>query len=118
MPPIARLIAATTIVGAAFGAVPAQAIEVNCVEASRYKHIMRIFGNDNARFAAFFRTTTSQMPHPESCRALIVTGRVNRFERGQENEDFAKLAQALVNGRGWVTTLYLASPGGNITTGL
>lgn len=111
-------IAAAALLSVAFGASPARAIEVSCVEASRYKHIMRIFGNDTARFAAFFRADPSKLPHPESCRALIVTGQVMKFDRGSENQDFTKLARVIANGGGWVTTLYLASPGGNVGTGL
>jgi hypothetical protein len=111
-------IAAVALLCTAFAASPAQAIEVACVEASRYKHIMRIFGNDTARFAAFFRSNPNQLPHPEACRALIVTGGVERFPRGTANQDFVKLAQAIAEGKGWVTTVYLASPGGSIATGL
>lgn len=39
---------------ACMGSVPAHAIEITCVEASKYKYIFRIFDNDPRSFARFF----------------------------------------------------------------
>lgn len=97
---------------------PARALSVDCIEASRYKYIYRIFNNDPARFAAYFGADPKQLPSGETCRALLVTGRVDRIPRDSSDNDVDRLVEAIRKGRGWVSTLYLASPGGSVAAGL
>lgn len=108
-----------SLAGAAVGAVPSHAIEVTCIEASRYKHIYRIFGNDRNRFAAYFGVDARRLPGPEICRAVVVTGAVEPARReNADDNDFTRLLQAIRQSDGWLATLYLVSPGGNILMGL
>lgn len=97
---------------------PARAMDVTCVEASRYKHLYRIFDNDPARFAAFFGIDVKRLPHPETCRAVLITGPIEPAARDGSENDFDRLLAAIRGGEGWLATLYLASPGGNVAMGL
>lgn len=124
MTPRLRLVHALCMAGALLGMALAAAssasaaTSVTCIEASRYKHLYRIFGNDPARFAAFFGTDPRRLPHPEACRAFLFTGTIDGAKRGERDDDFTRLATAIASGNGWVSTLYLASPGGNVSMGL
>lgn len=102
----------------AASAQPARALTVTCIEASRYKYIYRIFDNDRARFAAFFGADEKRLPPPEACRAMLLTGSIDRAGRDGEASDFDRLREAIEAERGWLATLYLASPGGNVVMGL
>ena len=57
----ARLTNCILAIGLAFSALllpglrSAAAIEVKCVEASRYKYLFQIFGNDRQRFANYLQ---------------------------------------------------------------
>ncbi len=98
---------------------PARALDVTCIEASRYKYLYRIFDNDRARFAEFFGADARRLPPPEACRAVILTGTIDKPQRGEsQGTDFDRLLAAIESGRGWLTTLYLATPGGNVGMGL
>jgi hypothetical protein len=99
-------------------AAPAQAMEVTCIEASRYKHIFRIFDNDPNRFATFFGADPHRLPSPEACRAVVVTGSIDATNEGDRNSDADRLIDAIRQGGGWLSTIYVASPGGNIAMGL
>jgi hypothetical protein len=95
---------------------PAQAaVEVTCVEASRYKYLYQIFDNDPGRFAAHFGVNQSQLPSPDACSAVVIAGTFEAPERGTEN-DVDRLIAAIQQGRGWLSTVYLASPGGKGST--
>ena len=99
----------------------ARALDVQCIEASKYKHLYLIFGNDRRKFAQYLRLNEASPPDPEVCRAVLVTGpiepRARSRERGQPT-DPDKLLQAVADNRGWLATVYLASGGGNIGAGL
>ncbi|BAT60067.1 hypothetical protein GJW-30_1_02602 [Variibacter gotjawalensis] len=94
----------------------AQAIELRCIEASRYKHLYRIFGDQN-RMAAFFGVNASQLPNPETCRAALLIEGVEKMKR-EGGDDFDMLLNMVRSSNGWLSTLYLGSPGGNVRTGL
>ncbi len=99
----------------------ARALEVQCIEASKYKHLYLIFGNDRRKLAQYLRLNEANLPDAEACRALFVSGpmepRARSRELGQPS-DSDKLLQAIAENRGWLVTIYLASGGGNIGTGL
>jgi len=100
---------------------PAQAVEITCIEASRYKYIYRIFGDDPRRFAKFFNIDPRSAPAPETCRAMLITGPIERLTREAvqaQSTDTDKLIAAIGANRGGLATLYLASPGGNVAAGL
>src|SRR5262245_41191829 len=90
----------------------AAAIDVQCIEASRYKHLWRIFGNDPKKFADYFQIDAKKLPDPELCRAGLVIGSI---ANGQEVE---KLLGFIIQNRGWLATLYLASSGGSVAEGV
>ena len=110
-------LAAASLAAVLSAAAPAHAIEVTCIEASRYKYIYRIFDNDRIRFATFFGVDARRLPGPETCRAVIVTGSIDAQE-GERSSDADRLVDAIRSGGGWLSTIYLASPGGNIGMGL
>jgi hypothetical protein len=107
-----------SLAGAVVGAAPAHAMEVSCIEASRYKHIYRIFGNDRKRFAAYFGVDARNLPGPEVCRAVVVTGAIDARRENADDNDFTRLLRLIRESDGWLATLYLVSPGGNIAMGL
>jgi hypothetical protein len=99
----------------------AAALEINCVEASKYKYLYLIFGNDRRKFASYLRVGDAKLPDGETCRAVLISGRMESRKRSQEIGeplDRDKLLDAVAMNRGWLATAYLASPGGNIGTGL
>ena len=100
----------------------ARALEVQCIEASKYKHLYLIFGNDRRKLAQYLRLNEANLPDAEACRALLVTGpmepRARSRELGQPS-DSDKLLQAIAidpnshdhSGRsGAVSALYFRSP--------
>src|SRR3954467_14301561 len=99
----------------------ARALDVQCIEASKYKHLYLIFGNDRRKLAQYLRLSETDLPDAEACRALLVTGvmepRARSRELGQPT-DSDKLLRAIAENRGWLATIFLASAGGNIGTGL
>jgi len=115
-----RAIMVAAVAGLSFllAAAPARAIQVRCIEASRYKHLYEIFDNDRDRFAAYFGVKASELPDGEVCRAVLVSSGVEPMKADDPENDFARLMFAVRQGGGWLATLYLASPGGNIWTGL
>jgi hypothetical protein len=99
----------------------ARALDVQCIEASKYKHLYLIFGNDRRKFAQYLRLSEASLPDPEVCRAVLVTGPIEPRARSRElgqPTDPDKLLQAIADNRGWLATIYLASGGGNIGAGL
>ena len=54
----------------------AAAIDIRCIEASKYKYLVQLFENDWDRLAAFAGVPVSQRPDPEACRAILITGRI------------------------------------------
>jgi hypothetical protein len=99
----------------------AAAIEIQCIEASKYKHLYRIFDDDPKKFAAFMQVDPSRLPGGETCRAILVTGRINSTKQSKDAgqiPDGDKLIAEIGKQQGWLATLYLASPGGSVGMGL
>src|SRR5262249_14223719 len=98
----------------------AHAIELRCVEASKYKYLYKIFGDDRQRFAEHLQVDASPPPRPEKCRAAVLTGRIERMTRDtpRGEGDADKLLSMISDNQGWFTTLYLGSGGGSIGSGL
>jgi hypothetical protein len=91
----------------------AAAIEVTCIEASKYKHLYKIFGGDARKFAAYLQIDPGRLPGPEHCRAALITGRIEQ----PSAQDAAKLADVIVQNEGWLATLHLSSGGGSVGSG-
>lgn len=99
----------------------AKAIEVQCIEASKYKYLYQMFDNDRAKFAEFLRVSASALPDGEVCRAGIITGKIEMSKEAREDgrdSDYKTLLSFIERNRGWLSQLYLASGGGNIGMGL
>jgi hypothetical protein len=110
-----------TITAAACVAVSsAYAIEVTCIEASKYKHLYQLFGNDRRKLAEHLQIGEAKLPDGETCRAVLVTGRIEPPSKAKETgqpTDVEKLYAAIVQNQGWLATVYLASRGGNSVMG-
>ncbi|MBX9844268.1 MAG: hypothetical protein K2Z80_20910 [Xanthobacteraceae bacterium] len=91
----------------------AAAIEVTCIEASKYKHLYKIFGGDARKFAAYLQIDPGRLPGPEHCRAALVSGKVEL----PAAQDVARLADIIVQNEGWLATLHLSSTGGSLGAG-
>ena len=111
-----RAIMVAAVAGLSFllaAASPARAIQVRCIEASRYKHLYEIFDNDRDRFAAYFGVKASELPDGEVCRAVLVSkGGVEPMKADDPESDFARLMFAVRQGGGWLATLYLRARSG------
>ena len=99
--PILFLLAVATVVGIGRAA----ALEVTCIEASKYKHLYKIFGGDARKFAAYLQIDPGRLPGPEHCRAALISGKVEP----PSAQDVAKLADIIVQNEGWLATLHLSS---------
>ncbi|MGH6767600.1 MAG: hypothetical protein ACRECO_01120 [Xanthobacteraceae bacterium] len=100
---------------------PAAAIEIHCIEASKYKYLYRLFDDDRRKAAAFLRVAPSSLPDGEICRAAIVTGSMispQKAKKAKQTVDSIKLLRAIERNRGWLATLYLASGGGSVGSGI
>lgn len=99
---------------------PAQALDIRCIEASRYEFLFQIFGGDAGRFAQYLELDTARPPTPGLCRALLVTGRFEPFRRDNPDDDpdFDRLFRAIADNRGWLAAIYLSSPGGTVGTAM
>ncbi len=91
----------------------ADALEITCIEASRYRHLYQLFGSDPKQLAAFLGLDPASLPRPEFCRALLVSGPV----LVRSANDTGKLLAAIEANQGWLATLQLASPGGSVQAG-
>jgi hypothetical protein len=89
----------------------AAAIEVQCIEESRYKHLYQLFGGDTRKFAAYLKVDTGRLPDPEACRAALIAGPI-----GAPN-DREKLLDFVVRNKGWLAAVHLNSGGGSVWTG-
>jgi hypothetical protein len=90
----------------------AQAIEVKCIEASKYKYLWKLFDDDPKKFAAYLQIDPANLPNPEFCRAALLTGGIDF------NGETSKLIDFILANRGWLSTLYLSSGGGSVTQGV
>jgi hypothetical protein len=91
----------------------ASALDVTCIESSKYKYLYRIFGNDRKKFAEFLELDPNRLPNPEYCRAVLVSGTFDvPSAKGAD-----KLLAAIGQNQGWLAAIHLASGGGNVATG-
>jgi hypothetical protein len=102
----------------AFWLTPASAMEIKCIEASRYKHLYRIFGGDAQKLAAYLDIDTRKygLPAPELCRAALLSGGVEPLN-DKPTDDVGIVLSFIIQNRGWLSTIYLDSGGGNTGTG-
>lgn len=89
----------------------AAAVEVHCIEESKYKHLYQLFGGDARTFAAYLDLDPNHLPDPETCRAVLIDGGI-----GDPN-DRAKLLDFVARSKGWLAAVYLSSGGGSVWTG-
>ena len=91
----------------------ADALEITCIEASRYRHLYQLFGSDPKQLAAFLELDPAKLPRPEFCRAILLSGKVDT----RSANDADKLLAAIDANQGWLATLQLSSVGGIVQTG-
>jgi len=91
----------------------AEALEFTCIEASRYRHLYQLFGGDPKQLAAFLGLDSAQLPKPEFCRAILISGKVEP----RSANDADKLIATIEANQGWLATLQLSSGGGVVQTG-
>ena len=105
-----RLLRGVLAAALLLGALPkiAVAIDVQCIEESKYKHLYQLFGGDTRKFAAYFKIGTGRLPDPEACRAALITGGIG------EPNDREKLLDFVVQNKGWLATVHLNSGGGSV----
>jgi hypothetical protein len=113
---IARRLVVLAFAFAAFlgaAAEQASAVQVQCVEASKYKYLYALFGGDRRKFAAYLEIDAAQhpFPDPEACRAVLVSGGI-----GGANDRDMLLDQVIAN-KGWLAQVYLNSGGGSVWVG-
>jgi hypothetical protein len=92
---------------------PAAALDVACIEGSRYKHFATLFGGEPEALARYLDWPAGMRPHPEHCRAALVTGGITT-----DPKDAEKLLAFILQQQGWLAELQLGSPGGSVTQGL
>jgi Sel1 repeat len=106
----------TLILASCFPNEPTRAIDIQCIDASKYKYLWQLFGNSQQKFAEFLKVSPSQLPAPEMCRAILITGRIG--PPGEVDRGFDQLLNVIEMNNGWVSEIYLASPGGKAGTGM
>jgi len=82
----------------------ALALEFQCIEASKYKSLMRIFQDDPANFSSYFSLPRDQRPPMDACRALIATGTI-------ATGDTRKFLEHVIKNKGWLAVVYLSHSG-------
>jgi len=112
----------TLILASCFPNKPTRAIDIQCIDASKYKHLWQVFGNSRQKFAEFLKVSPSQLPAPEMCRAILITGRIGPLVTTETTDllrdDLDQLLNVIAMNNGWVAEIYLASPGGMLQTGM
>jgi hypothetical protein len=115
----------TLILASGFLVEPTRAVDIQCIDASRYKYLWQSFGNNQQKFAEFLKVSPSQLPAPEMCRAILITGRIGPVVTtettdllGELDRDFDQLLNVIAMNNGWVAEIYLASPGGIVGVGM
>ena len=103
---------ATLAIGWFFAVNHAAALDVSCIEASRYKYLFQLFGGDTRKFIAYFNLPAGQLPRPEYCRAALLDGGLS------SDEDVTKVIKIIGDNHGWLATLYLRSGGGLVRVGV
>jgi hypothetical protein len=106
---MARLTAAA-LLGAAFAAAPAapaQALDFQCIEPSRYKNLLPVFNDDPNVFFSYFGLPRGRLPDLEIYRALHVSGTL-------ADGDADALLDRIIQGKGWLAALHLSFEGTNL----
>jgi len=88
-------------------AAPARALDFQCIEPSRYKHLLPVFNDDPNVFFSYFGLPRGRLPDLEICRALHVSGTL-------AEGDADALLDRIVQGKGWLAALYLSFEGVNL----
>jgi hypothetical protein len=91
----------------------AAAIEVTCIESSKYRHLYQLFGGDPKKLATYLQIDANRLPDPEFCRAALITGKIEPAKA----QDVNKLLEFIVKNQGWLAALHLSSEGGAIGPG-
>lgn len=96
----------------------ALAMDVHCIEASKYKYIWMLFDDDKTKFAEFVQVEQDRLPEPDMCRAVVLTGVVGGCKSGTVDEqlvhrELAELIAIIEKNQGWLAEIYLSSPGGD-----
>ncbi len=86
------------------GSERASALEFRCIEASRYKHLLQVFGDDTQAFANHFGIDKADTLDPGACRALVVSGVV-------QAGDAETLIDHIAQNKGWLAIIFLAAQG-------
>ena len=86
---------------------PAPALEIQCIEPSRYKHLLAVFNDDPNLFFSYFGLPRGRLPDMASCRALHVSGTLAAG-------DADALLERVIQGKGWLSVLYLSFEGSNL----
>lgn len=106
--------ARASIVGAlllACASSTAGALDIRCIEASRYKHLLLLFDGDTRKFGDFLGVdlTRHRPPEPDACRAVLLYGPTGSRDARQEFNDVIRV---ISDNRGWLAAIYFSSPGG------
>src|SRR5215470_5875300 len=75
------------ILASCFAVEPTRAVDIRCIDASKYKYLWQIFGNDQQKFAEFLKVSPSQLPAPEMCRAILITGTIGPLAETKTSDD-------------------------------
>jgi len=110
-----------TLILACFFVEPTRAVDIRCIDASKYKYLWQTFENNQQKFAEFLKVSPSQLPAPEMCRAILITGTIGSLAATPTSDpfrEFDRLLNVIAMNNGWVAEIYLASPGGDLWDGM
>lgn len=100
---LARLFLICAALWAGLGA-PARALDIRCVEPSRYRELLQVFNDDAAAFYQYFGLERGRPLAADACRAAVVTGQI-----GPGDAD--RLLAEIARNKGWLGTLFIAFSG-------
>jgi hypothetical protein len=87
---------------------PGHAANVTCIEASRYTNLAKIIGASIDKLAnGLLGHTARELPPPEGCRAVLLSGPINRGSADALVDVVAKI-------RGWLAWVYLEASDGDV----
>ena len=107
---VRRWMATAALLASAFvlaPAAPARALDFQCIEPSRYKHLLPVFNDDPNVFFSYFGLPRGRLPDLETCRALHVSGTL-------AEGDAEALLDRIIQGKGWLAALHLSFEGSNL----
>lgn len=97
-------LAAAALCAALLAAAPARALDIRCIEASRYRDLLQVFNDDAGAFYQYFGLERSKPLDPNACRAAVVSGQI-------APGDADRLLAEISRNRGWLALLYVAFTG-------